>query len=102
MAFVTELNWLEDGEVASQVVLNRPLLELVGNDIILQNNKVDGAASSTINGISLFSDETGKVIKNSAVTISESGTISLPEGQSIMVGAKAYASSTRFMRWMGV
>lgn len=44
---------------------------------------VTGPASSTEDAIALYNGATGKIIKNSAVTVNGSGSISLPSGQTI-------------------
>ncbi len=105
MAFVTELEWLRDGEVASENILNRPLTELLSNDIDLQNNKISGIDSSLLNSIPVFSNNSGKTIKESLVTITDEGSLILPPGQNIMSGDESYSSgsgSNRFIRWMGL
>lgn len=93
-----DLTWLVNGEIGSETVLNRPLLELLANDQAL----TVGAASSTDKAIPIFTGTTGKVIENSLVTITAGGTLELPAGQSITVGGEAYASSKRFRVWMGL
>jgi hypothetical protein len=95
-------DWIEDGEVGSETVLNRPLLQLLTNIEHLDNTKVEGAPSSTDKAIAVFDSTTGKIIQNSPVTITATGTLELPAGQSITVGGEAYASSKRFRVWMGL
>jgi len=46
-----------------------------------------GAASSTLNSNPRFVDTFGKVIKNSVVTISDSGVLALPSNAAIFIGA---------------
>lgn len=94
----TTLTWLQNGEIGSETVLNRPLIELLENDEVL----TVGATSSTDKAIAIFTGTTGKVLDNSLVTITASGTLELPAGQSITVGGEAYASSKRFRVWMGL
>jgi len=107
MALITDLSWLKNGEIASEFVLNRPLVELVENDVELQNLKVNGPEESTVNAIPVFLDDTGKSVKNSLITITESGSLVLPEGQTIKVGENEYISGsggdgTRYIRWLGM
>lgn len=107
MALITDLSWLRNGEIASELVLNRPLNELVENDVELHNLKVAGPEESTTNAIPVFLNETGKSIKNSLITITDEGSLVLPEGQTIKVGDNEYISGsggdgTRYIRWLGM
>lgn len=45
-----------------------------------------GAASSTDNAVARFDGTTGKTLQNSAVTVDDSGSITIPSGQTLAVG----------------
>lgn len=60
-------------------------------DIIQANvdGVVIGPASSTDTAVALFSGTTGKLIKNSLVTIDSSGSVNIPSGQSYKINGSA-------------
>lgn len=64
------------------------------------SGNVVGAASSTADAVALFSGTTGKVLKNSVVTIDGSGNIALPPGAFVSFGiSSALYANTLGPRW---
>lgn len=60
------------------------------------NTKTTGAASATDNAITRMDGTTGKIIQNSLVTIDDSGSITIPQGQFIKSGANTIFGGNGF------
>lgn len=62
----------------------------VGTNWVIVQTNIDGAVVgpiiSTDNAVARFDSTTGKLIQNSLVTIDDSGSINLPEGQNYKIG----------------
>ncbi len=71
---------------------HRLLVDLAGSG----TGDVVGPASATDNAVARFDATTGKLIQNSAVTIDDSGSITIPQGQFIKSGANTIFGGNGF------